>query len=341
MVGRVTSTRNPGAGMKFEQLENRSLRTEFIFTDAPFASAHASTIAETAYGLVAAWFGGPCEGHPEVGIWLARHEDERWSEPVEIAQGRDRRRRRSPCWNPVLFQPRAGPLLLFYKVGPSPRRWWGVMMRSDDGGRSWSEAVRLPRGVLGPIKNKPIELADGAILCPSSTESLVWRCHLERTPDHGATWQKLTALRASRTGDSIQPCILHYPDGTMQILCRSRRGVITTCWSQDGVHWGRMQPLDLPNPDSGIDAVMLDDGRALLVYNHTRHGRTPLNLALSSDGRNWQPAGVLENGPGEYSYPAVIQGQDRRIHVTYTWQRQRIRHVTVEPGKLQRVVRSP
>jgi predicted neuraminidase len=309
------------------------LHTGFIFTDAPFAAAHASTIAECGGALVAAWFGGPYEGHPEVGIWLARREGERWSAPVEVAQGRDRRGRPSPCWNPVLFQPREGPLLLFYKVGPSPRRWWGMLTRSTDGGRSWSEPARLPRGILGPIKNKPVELEGGVLLCPSSTESLFWRCHLERTADHGVSWQKLS-LRASRTRGSIQPGILRYPGGAMQIVCRSKQRAITSCWSADGVRWGRMQPLDLPNPDSGIDAEMLADGRALLVYNHSRHGRTPLNLALSRDGRRWQPSHVLEDAPGEYSYPAVIQGADRRIHVTYTWQRRRIRHVEIEPAEL-------
>jgi predicted neuraminidase len=309
------------------------VRAGFIFTDAPFSSAHASTIAESTHGLVAAWFAGPYESHPEVGIWLARQDGERWSDPVQVAQGRDRQGRRQPCWNPVLFQPRAGPLLLFYKVGPSPRRWWGMMMRSHDGGGSWSVPQRLLRGILGPIKNKPVELADGALLCPSSTEGLFWHCHLERTPDQGATWQKLS-LRASRTRGAIQPSILAWPDGAMQILCRSKLGMITTCWSEDGLRWDRMQPLELPNPDSGIDAVMLADGRALLVYNLSPRGRTPLNLALSTDGRRWQPSTVLEDGPGEYSYPAMIQGADRRIHITYTWQRQRIRHVELEPGDL-------
>jgi predicted neuraminidase len=315
------------------RLEDQSLRTEFIFSEAPFASAHASTIAESGGELVAAWFAGPHEGHAEVGIWLARREGGRWTAPVEVAKGREPQGRPSPCWNPVLFQPRDGPLLLFYKVGPSPRRWWGMLARSGDGGRSWSEPLRLPRGILGPIKNKPIELAGGALLCPSSTETLVWRCHLERTEGHGASWRKLP-LRASRMRGSIQPSILCYPGGTMQIVCRSRSGAITSCWSEDGVRWGRMEPLGLPNPDSGIDAVMLADGRSLLVYNHSRRYRTPLNLALSGDGRRWRPSHVLEDGQGEYSYPAVIQGADGRIHITYTWQRRRIRHVELEPGEL-------
>ncbi|MFN6107564.1 MAG: exo-alpha-sialidase, partial [Planctomycetaceae bacterium] len=43
------------------------------------------------------------------------------------------------------------------------------------------------------------------------------------------------------------------------------------------------EPIDLPNPHSGIDGVTLADGRHLLVYNHTERGRSPLNLALSDD----------------------------------------------------------
>jgi predicted neuraminidase len=94
----------------------------FVFERAPFASAHASTLALTPAGLVAAWFAGPHEGRAEVAIWLAREADGRWQEPAPVAIGIDRTGRRQPSWNPVLWQARAGgPLLLFYKVGPSPR----------------------------------------------------------------------------------------------------------------------------------------------------------------------------------------------------------------------------
>lgn len=95
-----------------------------------------------------------------------------------------------------------------------------------------------------------------------------------------------------------------------------------------------MQLTDLPNPDSGIDAVSLRDGRGLLVYNPTTSGRSPLNLALSEYGATWRPACVLEDAPGEYSYPAVIQGRDGRIHVSYTWNRRRIRYVSLGENTL-------
>ena len=106
----------------------------------------------------------------------------------------------------------------------------------------------------------------------------------------------------------------------MQLLCRTRQGTIGECWSNDdGETWTPLAPTDLPNPDSGIDAVMLADGRALLVYNHSHTGRTPLNLAISDDGRSWSALAILENQPGEYSYPAIVQGAEGMVHVTYTW----------------------
>ena len=309
------------------------MRAGFVFEQAPFAAAHASTIAETAEGLVVAWFGGAYEGHPEVGIWCARAAGGAWSAPYEVARGRDPRGHRQPCWNPVLHQA-DGVLLLFYRVGPSPRRWWGALLRSFDAGRSWGTPEHLPPGILGPIKNKPHRLADGSLLCPSSTEQRGWRCHLELTPDQGASWQRSPALRAPWRFGAIQPCILDHGD-RLQLLARSRNGVIATAWSQGAWHrWSALEPTALPNPDSAIDALTLADGRALLVCNPVRRGRTPLSLALSRDGRSWQPSRVLEDGPGEFSYPALIQGADGRIHVTYTWRRQRIRHVELTPDEL-------
>jgi predicted neuraminidase len=96
-----------------------------------------------------------------------------------------------------------------------------------------------------------------------------------------------------------------------------------------------MSLTELPNPNSGIDAVTLKDGRHLLVYNHTAKGRTPLNLAISPDGTKWEAALVLESEPGEYSYPAIIQTRDGLVHITYTWKRQRVRHVVIDPAQLK------
>ncbi|MCI0487799.1 MAG: exo-alpha-sialidase [Blastocatellia bacterium] len=318
-------------------LKNRDaiVTTEFIFDEAPFPSCHASTIAETKTGLVAAWFGGTRERNPDVGIWVARRDKITWSKPFEIANGLQPDGKRYPCWNPVLFQVERGPLLLFYKVGPSPSEWWGMLTTSTDGGVSWSKPRRLPDGILGPVKNKPVALDDGSLLCGSSTEDAGWRVHMESTTDLGVTWRKSEPLNDRAQFGAIQPTVLVHRSGAIQILCRSRQKRITESWSTDGGKtWSAMKATSLPNSSAGIDAVTLKDGRALLVYNHTERARSPLNIAVSSDGKTWKAALVLEAEPGEYSYPAVIETGDGLVHVTYTWKRARIKHVVIDPAKL-------
>ncbi len=312
------------------------VEAEFIYQQAPIPQCHATTIAETSQGLVVAWFGGTREGHPDVGIWSARLERGKWTAPKQVAAGVQTDHSRHPCWNPVLFQAKGGPLMLFYKVGPNPQSWWGMLQTSGDGGKTWSARRRLPPGIFGPIKNKPLQLANGAILCPTSTEDQGWRVHFESTRDGGLTWQATKPVNDGREIAAIQPAILVHGDGRLQALSRSRQGRIAEVWSEDGgKSWGRMTLTSLPNPNSGIDAVTLRDGRQLLVYNHASQGRWPLNVALSQDGRNWQAGLVLENEANEYSYPAVIQTADGLVHVTYTWKRQRVKHVVVDPKALQ------
>lgn len=315
---------------------NAIVSSEFLYEQASFPSCHASTLAElSGGGLIAAWFGGSDEGNDDVGIWVARQEDKGWSKPTEVATGvvGDKRH---PCWNPVLFQPAEGPLLLFYKVGPSPSTWWGMLMRSADRGKSWSRGERLPNGILGPIKNKPVALEQGTLLCPSSSEHDGWRVHMESTPDAGKTWTKTEALNDGKEFGAIQPTVLNWPGPDIQLLCRSRQKLIAEVWSRDGGQtWGPMRATALPNPSAGLDGVMLQDGRAALVYNHTSNGRSPLNVAVSKDGKEWEAGVVLEREPGEYSYPAVIQSRDGKVHVTYTWKRERIKHAVLDPAKLK------
>jgi predicted neuraminidase len=305
------------------------MRTEFIFEQAPFAQCHASSIAETPAGLMAAWFAGTREGANDVGIWTSRRDGDMWLAPELLAEGISGRRR-YPCWNPVLFQPRSGPLRLYYKVGPTPSRWWGMQTVSSDHGRTWAEPIRLSHGILGPIKNKPVELADGTWLSPSSCERAGWKIHVERSTDQGATWHRGHALSDGRAFAAIQPCILRHPGGRLQLLSRTRQGAIASCWSADSHHWSVLTATTLPNPDSGIDAVTLTDGTHVLVYNHAQSARSPLNVAVSTDGDHWQALCVLEDEPGEFSYPAIIAGSDGRLHLTWTWNRRRIRYACLE-----------
>ena len=332
----AAATASAGAAAAEGGVQAGLVKTEFIFETAPFEQCHASTLAESKGALVAAWFGGKGEAQPDVGIWLARLEGGRWTAPAEVATGVESPEKRYPCWNPVLFQPKAGPLMLFYKIGSSPKSWWGMLMTSDDGGKSWSAPRRLPQGILGPIKNKPVELPGGEILCPSSTEHDGWRVHFERTADLGKTWQAGDPVNDGKEFSAIQPSILALGQGHLRAIGRTKNKRLFEIASEDGGRtWGPMALTALPNPNSGTDAVTLSDGRHVLVYNHSAIGRQPLNVAVSADGKAWQAALVLESEPGEFSYPAVIQAADGLVHATYTWKRRRIRHVVIDPAKLE------
>lgn len=305
----------------------------------PVPSVHASTIVEIQDTLVVAWFGGAYESAPNVEIWLSRRasagNSTSWSVPVSVADGVQPNGERFPTWNPVLDAPGGAHLVLYYKVGPNPRDWWGMRKESHDGGRTWSVPQRLPDGVYGPIKNKLARLRDGTLVSGSSTEGALpanpWRVHFERSTDHGATWQRVAPTPSTNSVDAIQPTVLVHRGDVLQALVRTRGpGRVYETWSRDaGRTWSALMPTTLPNPDAGIDGVTLYDGRQVLVLNPVTNGRTPLALMTSRDGITWETTITLENEPGEYSYPAVVQARDGRVHVVYTWKRTRIRHVTV------------
>jgi len=322
------------------------LKSEFIYESGPYPQIHATTIVETPTGLVSAWFGGTHEGHPDVCIWVSRLVDGKWAPSIEVANGIQPDGTRHPTWNPVLFQPKSEPLMLFYKVGLNPEQWWGEFKTSTDGGKSWSAATKLPDGFLGPIKNNPVQLANGDILCPTSNEThekpSKWSVHFERSSDLGKTWQKIGPVNDGVKIQAIQPSILFLGGDKLLALGRSRQDRLFEVRSDDGGKtWGAMTLGTLPNNNSGTDAVTLRDGRHLIVYNHIggtpgKWGgkRTPLNVAVSTDAKTWNAALVLESDPGEYSYPAIMQTQDGLVHITYTWKRQKVKHVVVDPAKL-------
>lgn len=318
---------------------------EFIVTQPPTPQSHASTLVESRGGaLLAAWFGGEREGAADVGIWLAHRGAEGWLPPQRVADGMQNNGRPQPVWNPVLFQPAQGPLQLYYKAGPNPRQWWGMLAVSSDDGAHWSPPRHLPDGILGPIKNKPLQLPSGRILAPSSSEDEAggWRVHIETSDDNGLLWQRGVALNDPAHIGAIQPSLLRHHDGCLQALGRSKQNRVFSVFSADeGASWGAMTLLDIENPNSGTDAVMLGDGRALLVYNPTPagkdwwEGRGVLAVALSDDGLHWRRVLTLENSPkDEFSYPAVIQTRDGLVHISYTWKRRRIKHVALDPRLL-------
>lgn len=318
---------------------------QFIYEDDVYPSCHAGTLAETPEGIVAAWFGGTRERHPDVTIRFSSLVNGEWTKSIEVANGIVNDTLRYPTWNPVLYQVPDGDLLLFYKVGPSPSTWWGMLKRSADNGKTWDEAEKLPEGYIGPVKNKPLLLENGDLVCGSSTEGgKGWQVHFEITPDFGKTWRKVGPINSPSTYQIIQPSVLKHTDGRLSVVCRSKNSVLVDSWSSDnGESWSLPKASGLPNNNAGTDAVSLEDGRQLVVYNHVKTPvgakkgyRTPLNVAVSEDGKSWKAALVLEDSEiSQYSYPGVIQSSDGMVHIIYTWRRERMKYVKVDPTQLQ------
>jgi predicted neuraminidase len=316
---------------------------EFVADPSPTPQCHAATIAESHGHLVAAWFGGEYERHSGVGIWLALRDSGRWSVPAEIAVGTGKNGARFPCWNPVLFQPSHGPLMLFYKVGPSPSTWWGMLMTSSDGGRTWDHEQRLPDGIIGPVKNKPVECPEGTIVCPSSTEDHGWQVKCEMTVDGGRSWSASSPLNDTVTIQAIQPAFVRRGGEGILAFGRTKQERMFVMRSSDcGTSWSPMNLSSLRNPNSGLDAVGLQDGRIVVVYNDApgsaerwEAGRHVLAMAISDEGEQWRRVLILENEPGrEFSYPSVLQTSDGLIHIVYTWKRTKIAHVVIDPRRL-------
>ncbi len=271
---------------------------------------HASTITEAADGtLIAAWFGGSGENAPDVKIWASRKTPgaKRWAEPVVVDDG-SRGGKEYATWNPVLFtDPKSGTIYLWCKItgdGPQPGylNWWGAVRTSDDHGKSWSKRIWLPkvdvkkhvifghyRGhATGPVKNRPIVMPDGSLLCGSSTENkpLGWRVHFEVYRAGDWTGQKHgVTIIGPLEGRGIQPSLLVLSADHKRLGAFTRDNGITR--SEDGGRsWTPITKSPVPTA-KGLHAVTTSGGWHFLASNPTS-GRTPLQLSRSRDGKTWE-----------------------------------------------------
>ena len=246
---------------------------------------------------------------------------------------------RKACWNPVIYQVPGGELQIYFKIGSSVSDWTGWIIRSKDGGKTWSKREPLPTGFLGPIKNKPL-LSNGRLIAPTSIEKGGWRLYFEYSDDMGKTWQRTDYVQADEGVLCIQPAILQLADGRLAAVARTRSEHVAITYSSDnGTTWSKVKLIDTPNNNSGLDAVTLANGQHVMICNEKPipHGikngkgaRTPLSLMRSADGEHWSHWMTLEDSPiSQYSYPSIIQTSDGHIHCIYTWRRQRIKHVEV------------
>jgi len=306
------------------------LSQELIFNinNPPAPSCHASTVAFHEGRFYAAWFGGTDEGANDVGIWISNKEKDRevWNAPIVISSSQN-----IPHWNPVLFSFKE-KLFLYYKKGFSIPEWQTHFKVFESG--YWSGEKELVLGDKrgrGPVKNKPIKLENGLILAPASSESgteppagtNMWNAFVDVSTDC-INWKAQTLIPADV--NLIQPAFWESVDG-VHALMRSDAGSVYRSDSIDGgLIWNRAYKTDLPNNNSGIDAVYAG-GCLYVVYNPIADNwgaRTPLLVAKSVDnGITWHETLTLEDSKGEYSYPSIIEA-DGFLHIVYTYQRRGI-----------------
>lgn len=318
-----------------------NVTSSYISNQAITTNSHAATLVEYKPNeIMASWFGGSYEGAKDVGIYTSIFKEGTWIPTQLVVKPPVIKGDTLACWNPVLFKSKSKILYLFYKVGKNPREWFGAMLTSLDNGASWSTPKYLPKGFLGAIKNKPVEITPGTILCGSSTESTEnnqWGAHVETYNEGTDSWSK-TEIPNDKGYDIIQPTILVHSPKKVQLLFRSKHNKLITSWSLDsGKSWSIAEIMDVVNSNSGIDALSLSNKSFLLVNNPLPqgkdwfNGRNVLDVEYSQKGLKWEKLLDLENQKeGEFSYPAIIQTTDSKIHIAYTYNRKHIKYVSFD-----------
>jgi predicted neuraminidase len=307
---------------------------------------------------MAVWFGGSREGSADVALFTARYDPTTatWTTPVmtvdRAAAQLELGRRVKKLGNAVLFPDRDGTLWLAY-VTVAVGGWSGSTLNvktSRDQGRTWTASRRLTvnpfSNISSLVRNKPVYADDGRIGLPIYHEmaltypQMLW---LGTGRDGQPGRHLVRSLLQGR--NLIQPTVVPLGGNQAVMMLRDhgpRRRMHTAFSDDNGWNWSEPAPGELPNPDSAVDALRLADGRLLLVYNHAAQGRENLRLAVSADaGRTWIPGPMIEEEAGqEFSYPFLSADGQGRIHLTYTWKRQRIKHVEFNQAWLDQAIRS-
>lgn len=325
----------------------RTARKQII--DIPTRSCHAGTVARLNGATYLAWFGGTRESAPDVDIYCTRTVPGGFGAIHRVSAGD------VAHWNPVLL-PRTGGLDLLFKAGATIPAWRTMRVRLGADGAPLDEPGELVPGDIGgrgPVKNKCLRLKSGRVLAPASLERKSpdrWDPFVDISDDGGASFTRLRPIPLCRPGDplpaddarpwcvvqsagAIQPTLWEDAAG-VHALMRSTEGEILRSDSADGGEtWCPAWRTGLPNNNSGIDLVRLDDGRIFLCLNPVPGNwaaRTPLALYVSlDDGASFRELMKLEMLPGEYSYPGIV-AEENTLYLIYTWNRRRMAYWEIE-----------
>jgi predicted neuraminidase len=291
---------------------------------------HAATIAEAQSGdLLVAWAAGSAEAARDTVIVLSRRArgEEAWSHPVVVSDASE-----AGAANPTLFVDDRGTIWLFHVrllVEGSLCLSHVVVKTSGDAGATWSASRRAFHPPCTLVKNKPIITQGGAWIFPAYQQAF-YQSQFLFSADRGETWSALSPL-LTLPDSNLQPAIVQLSDGSLFALMRNGSGGGFTWEGRStncGRSWNFRERRDLPNPNSGIDLIALEDGRLLHAYNPDSRERTPIAVAVSmDDGQSWSPPKNIETGPPQLSYPSMIQAADGVIHMVYSHRLGFIQHV--------------
>jgi predicted neuraminidase len=332
----------PPAFVTPPQAIHSTLPAEFAREELPAMApiAHASSLTELADGrLAAVWYAGSGEGALDVKLWFSIRDAEGWSPPRVVATPADTSAGVGAyvrkLGNPVIYA--RGKRLHLWYVSVAAGGWSGSSISyksSDDDGQNWLSAERLttsPLFNLGTlVRGPPVALADGGFGLPVYQELFTRRAEWLRIDASGRTLDK---VRLPSPAPGLQPSVAATDAQNGLALLRSgdtQRGVVMADVTADGgASWHQVASLPIANRNTSLALLRLGSGRLLLAAN-PYEGRSLLQLFLSNDdGNNWWPARVIEDDPNktaEYSYPALVQTRDGRIHLSYTFQFRTIAH---------------
>jgi predicted neuraminidase len=313
-------------------------REEFLPLPEETPEVHSSTLTELPNGdILAAWYGGQKELAEDVAIYASTMNQAtgQWSTPRVLVNSEgtedDVEREIKTVGNPVLYTDAKGKTWLFFAT-VSMGGWSGAAINvktSDDGGQTWTPGRRL---VLSPLLNMAtmvrtpaLSYGDGSIGLPTYHQGISKFPELVHLSPAGDV---LSKVRMEQARAALQPSIVPLSPTDAVALLRNMYGGITEITTHNaGESWSPSVRLDLPAPNSSLMAVRLPDGRLMLAFNNSTH-RTNLSLALSEDGgQTWKVVHEFTEGKGAFSYPCLLLTSKGVVHLTYTWDRLRIKHI--------------
>lgn len=189
---------------------------------------------------------------------------------------------------------------------------------------------------------KPWITNSGKILLPLYSDGFNMSM-MAISEDNGDRWR--ASLPIVGRGP-IQPALAQKKDGTLVAYMRdsgdSPNRVHTSFSTDEGASWSASVKTDIPNTAS-VELCVLSNGDWAFLGNDIDDGRYILSLYISDDeGQSWKWKTRIEDHPkgeGGYSYPALIQTKDGKLHMTYSFHKgngeKSIKYVVVDPMKIK------